>query len=120
MKRLPLLFVVIGLGIAVAIAVVTSCSDSTTSSTGKDSKTSPKEAGITQDLPQQNGDLPINPDTKFQWPDSKTKDTKPWPHPDSYSESSPFGCLADSDCFGQKCCPTPWGVKLCAPTCDLK
>jgi hypothetical protein len=30
-----------------------------------------------------------------------------------------FGCQSDADCFGQLCCPTPWGVKLCAPACDL-
>jgi len=30
---------------------------------------------------------------------------------------APFGCKSDADCFGQKCCKTPWGIKLCAPTC---
>jgi hypothetical protein len=32
-------------------------------------------------------------------------------------QGSTFGCRADSDCFGQKCCHTPWGVRLCAPSC---
>jgi large exoprotein involved in heme utilization and adhesion len=25
------------------------------------------------------------------------------------------GCKTDTDCFGQACCPTPWGCKLCQP-----
>ncbi len=58
-----------------------------------------------------------------QWPDiwgpegGTNKDI--FPSPDGY-KSSPFGCSADADCFGQKCCPTPWGVKLCAPSCDTQ
>jgi len=61
---------------------------------------------------------PVKQD-KFVWPDIKGPgDTWPWPK-DQYV-GQPFGCQADTDCFGQKCCPTPWGVKLCAPTCDLK
>ena len=42
------------------------------------------------------------------------------PHLEAGYASSPFGCANDSDCFGQKCCPTPWGVKLCAPSCDTQ
>lgn len=54
---------------------------------------------------------------KFVWPDlPKTKDTWPWPA-DGYL-GTPFGCQTDSDCFGQKCCPTPWNVKLCSPDCS--
>lgn len=58
------------------------------------------------------------------WSDQLVKkDTKPpgdlfpWTV-DSYV-GTPYGCQADSDCFGQICCPTPWGVKLCATVCDL-
>ena len=59
------------------------------------------------------------------WPDQAQPDQFVWPDqgedqivwPDTYS-GTPFGCQSDADCFGQKCCPTPWGVKLCAPTCS--
>lgn len=50
------------------------------------------------------------------WPDTTAPDWFPWPK-DTYS-GSPFGCQHDSDCFGLKCCPTPWGVKLCAEICQ--
>jgi hypothetical protein len=40
----------------------------------------------------------------YQWPDVYT--------------GSPFGCQSDTDCFGLRCCPTPWGVKLCAEVCE--
>jgi hypothetical protein len=58
------------------------------------------------------------------WPDQAVPDQFVWPDqgqdqivwPDMYS-GTPFGCQSDADCFGQKCCPTPWGVKLCAATC---
>lgn len=29
-----------------------------------------------------------------------------------------FGCQSDNDCFGQRCCATPWGVKLCRSDCN--
>jgi hypothetical protein len=64
-------------------------------------------------------DVPTTTPDKYVWPDQKQGDKWPWPTPDQYVPT-PFGCQADSDCFGQKCCATPWGVKLCAPTCDLK
>ena len=48
-------------------------------------------------------------------------DLYPWqdlyPPPDSYS-GGPFGCHQASDCFGLTCCPTPWGVRLCAEVCQ--
>ena len=59
------------------------------------------------------------------WPDQPVlkKDTRPpwdtWPWKQDTYVGTPFGCQVDSDCFGQLCCPTPWGVQLCAPTCDL-
>jgi hypothetical protein len=53
---------------------------------------------------------------KFVWPDQPKKDH--WPWPDTYAPPTPFGCQIDSDCFGIKCCPTPWGVKLCRNECD--
>ena len=59
-------------------------------------------------------DLQTQPD-QYVWPDTGQTDQTIWP--DSYSQT-PFGCKADSDCFGKKCCPTPWGVKLCAASCS--
>jgi hypothetical protein len=75
------------------------------------------DAPIVADLPPPAPDVQA-PD-QFVWPDIKSpNDTWPWPKQD-YT-GAPFGCQQDVDCFGQKCCPTPWGVKLCAPTCDAK
>ena len=56
------------------------------------------------------------------WPDiwGPEQGTDLFPHPEQGYKPSPFGCTADADCFGQKCCATPWGVKLCAPSCDIK
>ena len=58
----------------------------------------------------------LGPDTNSQWPDGPVPDQKV----DTGYKPSPFGCTSDKDCFGQRCCPTPWGVKLCTPSCDLK
>lgn len=53
----------------------------------------------------------------WTWPDiTPIPDSVPWTAPDSYA-GSPFGCEQDRDCFGLRCCRTPWGVKLCAATC---
>ncbi len=83
-----------------------------------------KEAGIgldsgpAQDVSPQVDQKPPKPDKGNVWPDiwpaDKGKKT------DKGYKGSPFGCADDRDCFGQKCCPTPWGVKLCAPSCNLK
>jgi hypothetical protein len=40
--------------------------------------------------------------------------------PDTGYGGSPFGCVRDSDCFGLRCCATPWGVKLCQEVCPTK
>jgi hypothetical protein len=55
-------------------------------------------------------------DTKPLWPDLPQRDH--WIGPDTYAPPAPFGCQTDSDCFGVKCCPTPWSVKLCRNVCD--
>ncbi len=62
--------------------------------------------------------FPPTPDVS-PWPDNPppTGGDAFWGNTDSYS-GSPFGCRQDSDCFDQLCCATPWGVKLCAPTCS--
>jgi hypothetical protein len=62
---------------------------------------------------------PLTPDAPL-WPDIGQQDIgQDGAQPDSYKKST-FGCKSDLDCFGQKCCPTPWGVNLCAPTCFPK
>ena len=88
--------------------------------TGGDSNWKPDQPGAKLDgqpIPDQpsNPDQPVWPDI---WPD--TSGGQDWYTPPDQYVGSPFGCKADSDCFGQKCCPTPWGVKLCAPSCELK
>jgi hypothetical protein len=57
------------------------------------------------------------PADQYVWPDQSTPKDVWSPPTDSYT-GAPFGCQTDLDCFGQKCCATPWGVKLCAATCQ--
>lgn len=75
------------------------------------------------------GDAPVRLDTgepdsgkkdTFEWPDVGDPDNQVgdlWPSGDMYS-GTPFGCTTDADCFGLKCCATPWGVKICSKTCN--
>ena len=53
------------------------------------------------------------PSDRFNWPDAPT-DFFVWP--EVYA-GTPFGCRSDADCFGERCCRTPWGVNLCNATC---
>jgi len=54
---------------------------------------------------------------QFVWPDqAQSQKDQQIVWPDSYS-STPFGCVSDTDCFNLRCCPTPWGVKICASDC---
>ncbi len=96
------------------LLVAASCGDSKPPVVTPDKGT---DAPQVKDLPPPGPEAKV-PD-KFVWPDFPPKDTWPQPH-DTYIGAQAFGCQTDSDCFGQKCCPTPWGVKLCAPTCDIK
>lgn len=75
-------------------------------------------------LPACAGDLPKGEDattttfdrgTNATW-DTGTSGGDLWLFPDLYS-GAPFGCQNDSDCFGQRCCSTPWGVRVCADDC---
>jgi hypothetical protein len=83
---------------------------------------SPRKDGSTQKL---DGQQVLWPDVTNPYPDYKRTVDKPkvdqrrdwYAAPDTYV-GAPFGCLKDSDCFGQKCCPTVWGVKLCADDCQ--
>lgn len=79
-------------------------------------------AGCAGELPRQDGrvsDRSVAPDQP-PWPDlPPPRPEAQLPLPDGY-KSAPLGCTQDSDCFGQRCCPTPWGVKLCSPVCDLQ
>jgi len=104
------------LAISVVLGVVVSCSDNPPPVTPDSGVPDTSVDAATPDIPT----IPDQPKPdQFTWPDVKPpSDTWPWPV-DSYV-GAPFGCQTESDCFGQKCCPTPWGVKLCAPSCDLK
>jgi hypothetical protein len=54
---------------------------------------------------------------QYVWPDTGgSVDSWSWPT-DTYT-GAPFGCQIDADCFGKLCCPTPWGVKVCADVCS--
>ena len=70
------------------------------------------------------GDDGTQPDQKptedtFIWPDNGDPDSGDlWPNPSDTYAATPFGCTVDADCFGLKCCPTPWGVKVCSKTCN--
>lgn len=72
-------------------------------------------AGCPGDLPRDDGKAPAAEATPFPDLPAQSPD-QPWPTPDSYP-SAPFGCETDDDCFGQACCPTAWGVRICAPSC---
>ncbi len=69
----------------------------------------PGERERPADARQTSPDLPPAADrARADWPNPM--------YPDGYV-AQPFGCARDGDCFGQRCCPTPWGVKLCAAVC---
>jgi len=89
----------------------------------------------TKDWALPKNDKGNNPPKKDQGNNPPKKDKGGWPTPDQYQppppdqwapppkwdtgyKPSPFGCNVDAECFGLKCCPTPWGVKLCADTCN--
>ena len=101
------------------------CDEDTTPGTNQDQGVQTKDTGFKADTggtpPKDKGapvvDQPLWPDI---WgPEAgSTKDL--FPHPEGGYKPSPFGCTSDADCFGQKCCATPWGVKLCAPSCDIQ
>jgi hypothetical protein len=111
MRRLLLFLILIVLGVALVAGAFASCGGSNPP-IHADAKV--KEAG--PDGP--NNPFPdVGPGRETVWPDSVAD--SPWPITDGYTGGS-FGCQVDSDCFGQMCCPTPWGVKFCAPSCDLK
>jgi hypothetical protein len=94
-----------------AIFVLASCGDS---KPAPKYDLGPKKDGITVDQ----APIPDYPTKdQYKWPDHSKIDQ---PTPREAYVGSPFGCQLDADCFGQKCCPTPWGVKLCSPSCDLK
>ena len=94
----------------VAAAVLALCIGSCSDDGSPPPDTKPAvEAG--PDMPP--ADMP--PSDQYVWPET----SPPEGGPDQYT-GGPFGCASDADCFGLKCCPTPWGVKLCAPTCGAK
>ena len=68
------------------------------------------------------GDLPPGLDSRGPWArDASASSDSGWVSDfrlpfDGYA-GSPFGCSVDADCGVQRCCETPWGVKLCADFC---
>jgi hypothetical protein len=106
--------------LALALGLLAGCPGN--SAMRKDGSVYPDGAS---DLPRftwpdtQPGTKDTRPADQYKWPQPDTKplaDAWPWPQ-DSY-QGTPFGCLEDADCFGQVCCPTPWGVKICVDTCE--
>jgi len=74
------------------------------------------------DLPQKSSDGLTGDAFSSPWVDTwqsplGTDQGPTWSSPEAGYSASPFGCQSDADCFGQRCCTTPWGVKLCAPAC---
>lgn len=75
--------------------------------------------GCAGELPRKDGRVSKEsavPADTWRWPDSP-KPSPDWPAPSDGYTPAPFGCVVDADCFGQSCCPTAWGVRLCAPAC---
>ena len=116
LKSIHILMVVLAVFVAGLVLLMPGCSDPPPPPVYEDKGIEDKSAGegLTPDTatPDQTPDQPVLwPDI---WPDQHTGENM-----DQYV-GAPFGCTSDADCFGQKCCDTPWGVKLCAPTCDVK
>ena len=112
-KSLHSLIVVLALGI---VFLLPGCSDKAPPVYEDNGTTEDKGAG--EGLTKDNAMVPdkvITPDQPPTWPDI-WPDTNVADTVDQYV-GAPFGCKTDTDCFGQKCCKTPWGVKLCAPSC---
>lgn len=72
------------------------------------------------------GDLPPNtkPDSSpwpypeaSSWPEASPQQQDQWPTKLDTYQGAPFGCQGDEECFGLRCCATPWGVRLCADRC---
>lgn len=101
------------LAMVFGIGVFSGCDDDSGTSNG----TPP--ADTTVDFPVADQYVPPDIPTpdQYVWPDVSPQDQFVWPDGDTGYSGTPFGCQSDTDCFGQKCCPTPWGVHLCAPTC---
>ena len=103
-------------GLMLAMGLIAACADD---SAPPVDAVQPKEAGVdsaldaaTDGAPEQDAAEALEEDA-FVWPD-QGEQPDVWPH---YPGVTGFGCQDDSGCFGQRCCPTPWGVKLCAATC---
>ena len=108
-----------GLMFSLALA---GCDEDTNPPVGKDQGIQ-EDTGFKADVGNPQKDQKVTTDQPL-WPDiwgpeaGGKMDLFP-PKADGY-KPSPFGCTSDADCFGQKCCATPWGVKLCAPSCDIQ
>ncbi len=119
LQKRSLLFFGSALACVAFLAILGSCSS--------DSQVAVDSGEVDTAAPQPDTAAPIpdigtipdigQPADQYVWPDTSIPaDT--WPHPSDSYAATPFGCTTDADCFGHKCCPTPWGVKLCSPTCS--
>jgi len=107
-------FVVLILFGGIAAVAVAGCSDDPPAK--KVDSAAPDQAGGQADF----APLPDQSRPDVMWPDLKADTAKPpidYSVPGDYG-GTPFGCQTNADCFGQKCCATPWGVKLCASACN--
>lgn len=72
---------------------------------------------LPEELPRLDTAFPPAPDGGYVWPDTGGSGSDLWSPPSDSYAGAPFGCQVDADCFGDRCCPSPWGVKVCAPSC---
>jgi hypothetical protein len=77
--------------------------------------------GCPGELPRKDGKVAqesaVTVGDTLRWPDAPPAKQDTWPTPSDSYTPAPFGCVTDNDCFGQRCGPTAWGVRLCAPSC---
>ena len=106
-----------------SLVVAVSCAGDAAPGTRPDSSTkydkgTPKDTGnpwVDSYVPPKDQGVPKA--DQYQWPDTGGGQTDTWQWPTDTYTGAPFGCQIDADCFGKLCCPTPWGVKVCAETC---
>ncbi len=114
-SKLYLMLIAMFISSALVVGVLSSCSDDPVPIT-TDGPVVKKDGSVPLDQ-YVYPDIPPKPD-RIIYPDVRPpSDVRPWVHAEGYTGGT-FGCLSDSDCFGQLCCETPWGVNLCAPACE--
>ncbi len=102
------------LAVAFGFAALYGCDEKKSSSNSDTNQQVGQEGGSGSDYSTQDSNSQQQKDV-YVWPD--TQETKDSMQGSDYAGTA-FGCRVDADCFGQKCCATPWGVKLCAAKCS--